>query len=105
MSTTSHVQRFVERLLLDPSLADDLHKASTAAERSAHLVSRGLDPNFTQAELDAELVRLKQAAGVLAPLESTVAHGATGAHAQWVSRLANLAPGSAHAGTCCLAPS
>ena len=90
MSNTKAIAQFIEKVLVDTDFHDQLIAAPDQAARLALLASAGIDVSFTQAELDAEVARLKQAAGALAHLEDTVVGDAAGAHARWVSRLANL---------------
>lgn len=88
MTKPHTIRSFIEKLLVDKAFHDELMAARDQAEAEKIYRGAGFVDTFTKAELDAELHQLKQAAGVLIPIEIAVVP--EDSHARWVSRLANL---------------
>ena len=86
MSAKSHVSHLIEKILVDPSFGERL-AAAPAADRREILVAAGIDANFTEEDVNAEMSRLKSAAGQLVGVEAAVQSDAS---TRWVSRLAGL---------------
>jgi hypothetical protein len=84
----SAVRGLIEKLLSDNEFYEKLVHARDEAEALKICTDAGLTTPFTKAELDAELLPLKHAAGLLVVYEKHIP--AEGTHSRWVSRLATL---------------